>query len=161
MNPILIAVGKFVRDLMGYDEQLIRRGRVNFEREQFETAYIVIDQLGNFTRVGGMENYNWTTEQLQIGAMWKGIITLDFFGNGAHNRAIEFSLKAKSQKAANLKNELGINIYNAKGFTDVKALTGQQYGERVQIEMTVETSRDITIEALRIAVPQTEFLNEV
>lgn len=160
MNPVLILVAQYIRDLLVYDEQLIRIGRQNFERTELEQGFIVVDQLGRSDRIGNVETYNWTTEQIKYGATFKGIVTLDFYGDGAYTRAIEFSLKSKSQDALDLKRSLGINCYNVKGFADLKALTGQQYGERVQSEMTVEISNEVTLTALRIAVPQFEIRTE-
>jgi hypothetical protein len=160
MNPSVKAVAKMVRDLMGYDEQLIRVGRQNFERADFETAFVVIDELGQAARVGNMETYDGNTEELSLGAMWKGPVTLDFYGTGAYTRAIEFSLRAKSQTAYDLKRALGINTYHTGGPTDLKALTGQQYGERVQLEMVVEVSSEVVIDTLRIDTAQIQIRTE-
>jgi len=160
MNPALVAVAKLVRDLLGYNEQLIRIGRHGKSREDFETAYIVIDTLAPAALVGNMETYDGTAEQLKLGSMWRGSVTLDFYGDSAYTRARDFSLLAKSQAAYDLKRTLGINAYHASGPTDLKALTGQQYGERVQIEMVVEISADVTIDTLRVDIAQTEIRNE-
>jgi hypothetical protein len=160
MNPAVKHVALLVRDLMGYDEQLIRIGRQNFERADFETAYVVVDELGQAARVGNMETFDGAAEELSIGAMWRGPVTLDFYGAGAYTRAIEFSLRAKSQAAYELKRSLGINTYHASGPTDLKALTGQQYGERVQLDMVVEVSSDVTIDTLRIDIAQIQLQTE-
>jgi hypothetical protein len=160
MNPAVKRVALLVRDLMGYNEQLIRVGRQNFQRADFETAYVVVDELVAATRVGNMETFDGNTEVLSIGAMWRGTVTLDFYGDDAYTRAIEFSLRAKSQAAYELKRTLGINAYHASGPTDLKALTGQQYGERVQLEMVVEVSSDVTIDTLRIDTAQIRLLTE-
>jgi hypothetical protein len=160
MNPTVKAIALLVRDLMGYDEQLIRVGRQNFERDDFLRAFVVVDELGQGTRVGNTETYDGDAEELSLGAMWKGPVTLDFYGTGAYTRAIEFSLRAKSQTACDLKRALGINAYHTGGPTDLKALTGQQYGERVQIEMVVEVSSEIVIDTLRIDTAQIQIRTE-
>jgi len=160
MNPILVAVAKLVRDLLGYNEQLIRIGRHGKSREDFEMAYIVIDTLAPAALVGNMETYDGAAEQLKLGSMWRGSVTLDFYGDSAYTRARDFSLLAKSQAAYDLKRTLGVNVYHASGPTDLKALTGQQYGERVQIEMVVEISADVTVDILRVDIAQTEIRNE-
>ena len=159
-SPVLVAVAKFVRDLLTYDEQMIRIGRQNFEREQFETAYIVVDALGAQMRAASLETYDGDAEELSLGVVWRGPVTLDFYGDGAYTRAIDFSLRMRSQAALELKKSLGINIYTASSATDVKALTGQQYGERVQIEMTVEYSSEIVIDTLYIDTAQLEIRTE-
>ncbi len=159
-SEILIRVAKYTRDLLGVDEQLIRIGRQNFEREEFETDYIVIDALGPALRSGSLETYDGDAEQLSLGAIWKGPVTLDFYGDDAYTRAIDFSLRMRSQAARELRRALGISIYQVSGITDVKALTGQQYGERMQIAATVEISNQVTIDTLRIDEAQLEIRNE-
>jgi hypothetical protein len=160
MNPVLVAVAKLVRDLLDYDEQLIRIGRQNFSREDLEIDYIVIDSLAPAAQVASLESYDGTAEELKLGAMWRGPVTLDFYGDEAYTTSRNFSLLARSQTAYELKRTLGINTYHASGPTDLKALTGQQYGERVQIEMVVETSSDVTINTLRIDTAQIEIRTE-
>ena len=159
-SPLLITVAKFVRDLLTYDEQLIRIGRQDFEREQFETNYIVVDALGQQARAASSETYDGDTEKLSLGAMHRGPVTLDFYGEGAYTRANDFGLLMRSQAALELKKTLGINIHQPSGLTDVKALTGQQYGERVQIEMVVELSTETEIDTLRIDIAQIQIQNE-
>lgn len=160
MSPILVAVAKLVRDLLDYDEQLIRIGRQNFSREDLETAYIVVDALGQAVQASSLETYDGTAEELKLGAVWRGPVTLDFYGANAYTRAMEFSLRSRSQAAYELKQTLGINALHPTGPTDLKALTGQQYGERVQLEMAVEYSTDVTIDTLRIDTAQIEIQNE-
>ena len=159
-SETLIRVAKFTRDLLEVDEQLIRIGRQNFEREEFETAYIVIDAIGAALRSGSMETYDGDAEQLSLGAIWKGPVTLDFYGDDAYTRANDFSLRMRSQAARELRRALGISIYQVSGITDVKALTGQQYGERMQVTATVEISNQVTIDTLRIDTAQLEIRNE-
>lgn len=160
MNPVLAAVAKLVRDLLNYDEQLIRIGRQNFSREDLETAYIVVDALGQMVRGSSLEDYDGVAEEMNLGAVWRGPVTLDFYGATAYNRATEFGLRSRSQAALELKRALGINAMHPTGPTDLKALTGQQYGERVQLEMVVEYSTDVTIDTLRIDEAQLEIQDE-
>ena len=159
-SETLIRVAKFTRDLLSVDEQLIRIGRQNFERKDFEADYIVIDALGPALRSGSMEDFDGDTEKLSLGAIWKGPVTLDFYGDDAYTRAIDFSLRMRSQDARELRRALGISIYQVSGITDVKALTGQQYGERMQITATVEISNQVIIDTLRIDTAQLEIRNE-
>ena len=160
MKNHILQMALFVRDLLGYDEQLIRIGRQNFEQADFETAYIVVDALGQLTQIGSLETYDEDAEVLSIGAVWRGPVTLDFYADGAYTRASEFILRARSQAAYELKKTLGVNILHASGLTDVKALTGQQYGERIQVEMQVEISDQVDIDTLRIDTAQIEIQTE-
>jgi len=159
-NDVLKAVALVTRDLLGIDEQLIKIGRENYPRDDFDTQLIVIDDIGPGERVGNLETFDGTGEVKKYGALWKHPITLDFFAFDAYNRAIEYSLLLQSQTAAELMRTNGINIYHPKGPIDVKGLTGQQYGERVQIEMTVEMSREASIDTLRIDTAQLIISNE-
>ena len=156
----LIRVAKFVRDLLAVDEQLVRIGRQNFERKQFEAGYIVVDGLGALLRSGSLETYDGDAEQISLGTVWKGPVTLDFYGEDAYTRANDFSLRICSQAARELRRTLGITIYQVSGITDVKALTGQQYGERMQVAVTIEISNQVVIDTLRIDTAQLEIRTE-
>lgn len=160
MNEVLKRVALFVRDLLTYDEQLIRIGRQNFEQVDFETNYIVVDALGRSERSASLQDYDGDTEIMKLGGIWKGPVTLDFYGSGTYDRAIDFSLRSMSQAAIELKKDLGIMIYHPTGPTDVKQLTGQIYGERIQIEMMVEISQEVDIATLRIDTAQLEIRTE-
>jgi len=160
MNPTLQLVALLIRDLLTYNEQLIRIGRQNFVQEDFETDYIVIDALGQSAQQSSLETYDGTTEVLSLGAVWRGPVTLDFYGSGAYTRAGQVCLLLRSQAALELKRTLGITTYHPTGPTDLKQLTGQQYGERVQIEMMVEISLDTDIDTRRIDTAQIELRTE-
>lgn len=159
-SEILIRAAKYVRELLDYDEQLIRIGRSNFERQDFDLEYIGIDILGPMTRYSRLENYDGENEIASYGGVWRGPLIIDFYGAGASMRAIEFSLLTHSQAALELQQSLGVAIYSPSQIVDVRALTGQQYGERMQITATAEISVDIDIETLRIDIAQVEIRDE-
>lgn len=154
MNPAVLAVAQFVRDLLSYDEQLIRIGRQDFQRADFEAPNIVVDALGQAQQVACLETYDGTAEEMRHGAIWKGLVTVDFYGTGAYTRARDFTLRARSQAAAELKKALDVTIYQSRGLTDLKTLTGQQYGERVQVELMVAVSSEVVIDTMRIDIAQ-------
>lgn len=158
MSDPLITFGKFVRNLLVINENTIKIGRSNFERADFNTAYIAIDTLARFDRVSRLETYDSSQEVLSLGAVWSGIVTVDFFGNDAYNRAIAFELLSTSQAAYDLKRTLGITIMQSSGPTDVRQLTGQQYGEQIQLEMRIYISEDTQISTKRIDTPQTSII---
>ena len=160
MNEILKRVGLVVRDMLNIDEQLIRFGRQEFEQEDFETDYIVIDDLAQALQQSSLEKFDDVNESLSLGGIWRGAVTLDFYGSDTYNRAIQFSLSLRTQAARELKRTHGITIYHPTGVTDVKQLTGQQYGERMQIEMQVEISLDSSIDTLSIDTAQLEIRTE-
>jgi len=159
-SPAVIAVAKFVRDLLDYDEQLIRVGRQNFERKQFESAYIVVDDLGDAQRIASGEEYDGTAESMNLTTVWRGPVTLDFYGEDAHTRALNVATRMRSQAAAELQQALGLAIFTPSSITDLKQLTGQQYGERVQMTLTVHLTNSADIDTLRIDTAQLEIRNE-
>lgn len=160
-SPVLKAVAIFTRDLLEHpDESLIVIGRENYDVTDFTTEYIVIDALGQMGKVGNMEDYDGDTEKLAIGAVWRGPVTLDFHGNDAYSRAIEYGLLARSQRAYELKQTLGVNIFHSSGPTDLKFLTGEQYSNRVQIELQIEYTHEVIIDTLRIDTAQIEIRTE-
>jgi len=159
-SDVLIAAAKYVRDLMSIDEQLIRIGRQNFTRKDFDLGYVVVDALGPALRKGHIEKYDGEAEQMTYAAVWSGPVTMDFYEPEAYTRSSEFSLRTRSEAARELQQSLGIAVYQPSEITDVKALTGQQYGEQVQVKMIVEKTREIVIDTLRIDDAQLEIRTE-
>ena len=157
MTPILVAIAKLVRDLMTYDEQLIRIGRQNFAREDFSRPYVVIDALGAQQLLATNEMFDGTAESLSLGSLWTGPVTLDFYGTGAYTRVAEFCARLRTQTACDLQRTLGIVCYLPRNVIDVRALTGQQYGERIQVELTVSAPTNLTIDTLRTDIAQIEM----
>lgn len=157
---ILKTVAIFVRDLLSYDEQLIRIGRQNFEREDFETAYIVVDTLTAHGRAASEEQYDGTAEVAAYSDIWRSTVLIDFYGPGAYDRAAEFSGRCRSQAAYDLRHSLGVDMYRPSGIVDVAALTGQQYGERYQLEIVVMYTTTTNIDTLRIDTAQLEIRDE-
>ena len=49
MNEALRLTALFIRDLLTYDEQLIRIGRQNYDITDFTIGYIGVDSLGAAT----------------------------------------------------------------------------------------------------------------
>jgi hypothetical protein len=52
MNESLRLTALFVRDLLGYNEQLIRIGRQNYDIDDFTVGYIGVDSLGAAADIG-------------------------------------------------------------------------------------------------------------
>ena len=159
-SPVLVAVATLIRDLLTHNEQLIRIGRQNFEREEFETDYIVVDALGLSQRIGSLEEYDGDTENLSLGHMWRTSVTVDFYGPGAYSNQERFALLLRTQTALDLKKSLSIDVHQASTCIDLKALTGQQYGNRVQLELSVISNSQIDVTTLRIDTAQLEIRTE-
>jgi hypothetical protein len=154
---ILRKTAMFIRDLLAYDEQLIRVGRQGYDIDDFTIGYIAVDTLGPAQRLGGGEVFDPVAEVMKYQEQWRAPVTISFYGNGAWQRATDFSLLLRSQKAYELQDLLGIGVYLTSGLTDVKMLTGQQYGERQELTVNVQYSTGINVGTLRIDTEQIEL----
>lgn len=154
---ILRKTAMFIRDLLAYDEQLIRVGRQGYDIDDFTIGYIAVDTLGPAQRLGGGEVFDPVAEVMEYQEQWRAPVTISFYGNGAWQRATDFSLLLRSQKAYELQDLLGIGVYLTSGLTDVKMLTGQQYGERQELTVNVQYSTGINVGTLRIDTEQIEL----
>lgn len=157
---ILKTVGIFTRDMLQYDENLIRIGRQNFERKEFETDYIVIDSIGAALPTGRLESFDGVSEVLSYGQRVSIPCTADFYGANAYANASKFRLTLRTQLAYELQVTNGIGVYSVSTITDVKALTGQQYGNRVQVEFNVQYCEVLDIATLRIDTAQTQIIKD-
>lgn len=161
MNTGLLKLALYVRDLLTYDEQLIRIGRMNSDPiSDFSRGYIGVDSLSQAVRIASGESYDGNAEVHNLADQWRMPCTLSFYGDGAHSRASEFVLRQRSQAALDLQKTLGAAIYLTSGLTDVKILTGQQYGERVELSLSIQYSEDLSIDTLRIDTAQFTVLTE-
>lgn len=150
----------FIRDLLSYDEQLIRIGRDNFEIADFDTAYIGVDSIGSAQRISGGERFDGDAESMNYAQRWSAPIIVSFYGDGAHGRAQDFALRINTQAALELQEAQGISVFQSSQLTDVKVLTGQQYGERVELALNVHYSTGIDVDTLRIDEAQVAVLTE-
>lgn len=157
MNPILKNLGLFIRDLLNYDEQLVKIGRFNFEQKDFNTPYIVIDALGNSQRIGNTPSYDGDREVHNFSSPYMSACTVTFYGDNAYERAGVFSLMLQTEQSKDLQNKLGLTVYNSSSITDLKLLTGAQYSNRVEVSLNARLTSSINIPTLRIDTPVFEF----
>lgn len=150
MNPVLISVMRIIRDLLDYPEELIQQGRLNEDRTDFDTGYIVVDTLAPGQPQATGQRYNGDTEKLTLSARVRQPITVDFYGLNAYTNAQQLQLLLKSDKAYELQRTHGVTMGSFQQITDVKALTGQQYGNRYQAELVINYSPSVTLDVLRI-----------
>lgn len=160
MNTALINTAIFIRDLLDYDEQLIRIGRQNTEITDFTIGYIGVDTLGAAQRLASGQMYDGTAEVMSYQQQWRAPVTLSFYGDGAWARAQEFALRIQSQPSLELQEALGISVYQAGQLTDVKILTGQQYGERYELALNIQYSTTVDVDTLRIDTEQLSVISE-
>lgn len=160
MNPAVLALAKLVRDLLGVDEQTVRIGRTDKIQGDPRAATIAVDQLGPASKLSHLESFDGDEEELEIGGMFRAPCTVNFYGDDAYGRALAFVLKSRSQRASDLKEALGVAVYQASDLTDVGQLFGQQHGQRVEVEMNVIYCHNALIETLRIDAAQLEIRSE-
>lgn len=157
MTPLLIAVGKYTRDLLSHPEGLIKFGRENFDVVQFDEDFILIDTLDTITPVSFSEKFDATNENMKYQSYTKRSITMDFYGLNAQSLATRFRMLNRSQLSRDLQKQYGVSIFGATRLVDVKQLTGKQYTNRVQVEFLVHYNEVVNVDTLRIDTEQLEF----
>lgn len=160
MNPALILLARVVRDLLTHPEALITFGRLNDERQWFDDDYIVIDALAPGQPLTRGEKYDGDDEKLTLSSRVRLPVTIDFFGTNAYTNAEKLQLLLKSDNARDLQEQNAITVGGISQLTDVKALTGQQYGNRVQVELVVQYSPSIVLDVLRIDTAVVEAISD-
>jgi hypothetical protein len=150
MNTLEKSLKMFVRDVLELPEAQIKSGRDNAVQSNFETDYIVVDDLAPSERIAGSLDFDGVTEVQTISNVYMTTFTIDFYGANAYDYCNRFVLLARSQKAYALKKVLGIGIYQVSSIQDLKKLTGQQYGNRYQVTIKVEDCRAVDVDTLRI-----------
>ena len=121
----------FVRDMMriitpDFPEKQIFSGRCNEVQNDFNTDYIVVDDLAPSERISGQITYDGDAEVQTITNSYITTFTIDFYGDNAYDNINKFILLARSQAAYELKIVLGIGIYQVSTIQDLKKLTAVQ-----------------------------------
>jgi len=160
LDPVYVAVMLLIRDLLVHPEEFIKAGRQNFDRKQFEQPYIVVDSLAGDVPLSSSESFDGDAEEMTYSEYVSRPIVIDFYGYGASKRVRNFRLLARSQKSQDLQVGLGITLWHPTTATDVKALTGQQYGERMQLQCQVHYSPSVVVDILRIDTAQLRIIGE-
>lgn len=160
MNEGLRLTALFVRDLTGKSENMIRIGRLGFDIDDFDAAYVGVDALGAARRLSSGERYNGVTEIMTHDQRYSMPVTVTFYGATAWNDATLFSLMIKSQKALEIQESIGISIFQTSQITDVKMITGQQHGERVEINLNAHYSVSYNADTMRIDVEQISTISD-
>lgn len=160
MNQIVLKTALLTRDLLEVDESIIKLGRKNMIVDNFTTTQIVIDILGSVTVQTSSEKYDGVLESMNYNNTQNATVTLNFFGDGSYELANKFILLCNSEKKHTLENMLKLRVGIPKTITDVKLLTGTQYSEQYEVELTITSVEDIDITTLRIDEAQTDISTE-
>lgn len=155
-----ITVARFVRDLLAYDEKLIKFDRSMTQQDDLNTSYIVVNTSNLSSVQSRGRTYDGDAEVMNYNATVQQSVVLEFYGDDAYTNKEDFLVLSDSQAARDLKRSLGITTYNVRQSTDVKQVLGSQYGNRVHVEfnMTYTPNRDVDV--LRIDSTQFEFKTE-
>ena len=159
-EPILVQLQRYVRDLLVHPEQYIKAGRQNFNRQEFELPYIVVDSLSGDIPLASSTRYDEVAEEMQYSELVSRAFTFDFYGPTAATLCTNFRLLARGEKSLELQQSLGITVHHPGAATNVKSLTGQQYGERMQLECQVHYSPSVIVDILRIDIAQLRIIGE-
>lgn len=155
---VLVSTALFVRDLLDYDEQLIRIGRLNFEVEAFDDNYIAVDSISIAERLGSGQYFDETNEVMQYQEQWRLPVILSFYGDNASTNANNFRLYLQSQTSIELQKTLGIAVFKGSSLTNIKILSGQNYNNRLDLAINVEYSISANIDTLRIDTAETTLI---
>lgn len=159
-DPLYIALMRFVRDLLGHPEEFIKSGRQNFNRQHFEQPFIVVDSVAGDRTISSDSQFDGDTEAMLYSEYVSRLITFDFYGPDAFPNAQRFRLLCRSEASLELQQALQITVWHPGAMTDVKALTGQQYGERMQLECQVHYCPSVVVDILRIDTAQLRIIGE-
>lgn len=159
-QPHMIAVARFVRDLLTYDEQLIKFDRRNVVASDFATNYIVVNGSLPQAVLARGKSYDGGSEVMTYTSAVSHAIVLEFYGDGAYANAEAFLMLSESQKANELRRKNALTIMAVSNITDVGQLLGQSHGNRVHLSFNVQYAPAHDVQTLRIDTPQFQFLED-
>lgn len=159
-QPHLKAVARFVRDLLDYDEQLIKFDRRNIQASDFSTSYIIVNGAMPQTVLARGQRFNGGAEVMTYTAVVSHAIVLEFYGDEAYSNAENFLMLSESQRANELRRTHALTIMAVSNITDVGQLLGQSHGNRVHLSFNVQYAPAHDVQTLRIDTPQFQFLED-
>lgn len=159
-QPHLKAVARFVRDLLDYDEQLIKFDRRNVQAHDFSTSYIVVSGSLPQSVLARGQLFNGNTEVMTYSASVSHAIVLEFYGDKAYVNAEDFLMLSGCQRANELRRTNALTIMAVSNITDVGQLLGQTHGNRVHLSFNVQYAPAHDVQTLRIDTPQFQFLED-
>jgi hypothetical protein len=159
-QPHLIAIAKFIRDLLVYDEQLIKFDREDIPEVDFNSSYIVVNGSSIANKKSTGAQFNPVTEQMTYNDSFAQSVTLEFYGDNAYTNSSNFSILSTSQKALELKAVLNLNISHVSNTLDVKQLLGSVHGNRVHLTFNAYYLPSVEVATLRVDTSQFEFIED-
>lgn len=159
-QPHLKSVARFVRDLLDYDEQLIKFDRRNVQASDFSTGYIVVNGSMPQSVLARGQRFNGDAEVMTYSASVSHAITLEFYGDEAYGNAERFLMLSESQYANELRRTHLLTIMAVSNIIDVGQLLGQSHGNRVHLSFNVQYAPARDEQTLRIDTPQFQFIED-
>ena len=150
MNQATILLARFVRDLLVLPESVVILGRTNKQRGDTNALQVVVDQLAPASVLTDTYEFDGDAELTKVDNLMRGVFTIDFMGSTAYTIATKYMAMQRSQLAADLRRNLGINVGFADTITDVKLLSGTQYSERYQVTLNMTYNNSLAIPTNRI-----------
>lgn len=160
MDPVLKNVARYVRDLLNYDEQLIKIGRVNAEQEASDENYIAIDSITQASKFSSGSKFNGQSEETNLYARQRRNVTISFYGKDAYENVDNFTMLQLSQKSNDLQFQYETTIFPATNIIDVKQLLGATYANRLDVSVNIAYNKQKTINTLRIDELKSELLQD-
>jgi hypothetical protein len=159
-DAITVLFARYVRDLLGWSDASVLIGRENLTRSDFDANIVCVDSLGQDGALASGEVFDGTAEELTYTERLSRVMTCDFYGLDAPANAQRYRLLTRSQTSVELQQALGLTVFHGGPINDVKALTGAQYSNRLQVENRVQYSPSLTVDTLRIDTLVAEVTTE-
>lgn len=159
-QPHLIAIAKFIRDLLAYNEQLIKFDRQDMPEQDFNTSYIVVNGSGISNKQFSGRDYDGEGEIMRYSETMSQSVIIEFYGDDAYTNSSRFSILNESQAAADLKRQLGLSVSHKSSATDVKQILGDSHGNRVHVEINITYNASLDVDTLRIDSAEYEITED-
>lgn len=147
----------YTRDLLEYDEQLIRAGRENFEDLDLTLNYIAIDSLLSID-VYYSNSFDGVAESMNYNSRLSGDFTVNFYGEMALNNLQKWSGLRGSQQGVELQEKFHISVYRPTSVNDLKILTNSSYHNRYELAIKIQYNSSIDVDTRRIDTAQLDFI---
>lgn len=156
---MLKLLGDFLTALLDFDPTKIIIGRENFLKLDTNNSFIILDYLAS-TPLGGFKEFDGEAEKISIGTLTRFRITILTIGDNASDNINNIELLIKSQKSLELQSDLGIRVGNSLGIRNLKELHGSIFTDTFEMELNLDTIKEVEIDTLRIDTPQFLISNE-
>lgn len=148
-NVLLKPIARCLRDLLVYDENLIRFGRDNYAPESYTDGVLILDYLTALP-LDAIKSYDSDTEIETITTKYELTTLLDAYGDAGATQAYKFINKVRSENSRQLQKLYGINVFVPSGIQNLRTILGKQQLPRVEVAFTSWVTVSDTESVLRI-----------